>query len=64
MFNSLIFKLNIGNEKASRNLLALIDGALAEPELACIVLILNVYFSKAKILLLSLLLKIKFTRNL
>nr|DAK05845.1 MAG TPA: hypothetical protein [Caudoviricetes sp.] len=54
----------MGDGKASRNLLALMYGALAEPELACIVLILNVYFSKAKILLLSLLLKIKFTRNL
>ena len=64
MFNSLIFKLNTGNEKASRNLLALIDGALAEPEFTRIVLILNVYFSKLKILLLSLLLKIKFTKNL
>jgi len=27
MFNSLIVKSNIDNEKASRNLLALIDGA-------------------------------------
>lgn len=40
----LIFKLILGKKKASRNLLALIDGALAEPELACIILILNVYF--------------------
>nr|DAX56763.1 MAG TPA: hypothetical protein [Caudoviricetes sp.] len=39
------------------------DG-LAEPEFTRIVLILNVYFSKLKILLLSLLLKIKFTKNL
>lgn len=63
MFNSLIFKLNTGNEKASRNLLALIDGALNEPEFTCIVLIFNVYFTKSKILLLSLLLKFKFTTN-
>lgn len=63
MFNSLIFKLNIGNEKASRNLLALIGGALAEPEFTCIVLIFNVYFTRSKILLLSLLLKFKFTTN-
>ena len=63
MFNSLIFKLNTGNEKASRNLLALIDGALTEPEFTCIVLIFNVYFTKSKILLLSLLLKFKFTTN-
>ena len=54
----------LGRKKASRNLLALIDGALAEPELVCIMLILNVYFLKFKILLLSLLLKLKFTTNL
>ena len=37
---------------------------LAEPELPCIILILNVYFQKSKILLLNLLLKLKFTTNL
>nr|DAP56822.1 MAG TPA: hypothetical protein [Caudoviricetes sp.] len=39
------------------------DGALAEPEFTFRVLIFNVYFTKYKILLLSLLLKFKFTTN-
>jgi len=43
--------------------LGLQDGALAEPEFICSILIFNVYFSKSKILLLSLLLKLKFTTN-
>nr|DAT08234.1 MAG TPA: hypothetical protein [Caudoviricetes sp.] len=38
-------------------------GALAEPEFTCNILIFNIYFSKSKILLLSLLLKFKFTTN-
>jgi len=44
MFNLLV--LNEVYKKASRNLLASINGALAEPELVCIMLILNVYFLK------------------
>ena len=59
----LIFKLILGRKKASRNLLALIGGALAEPEFIYILLIFNVYFTNPKILLLSLLLKFKFTTN-
>ena len=58
----LIFKLILGRKKASRNLLALIGG-LAEPELIYILLIFNVYFTRPKILLLSLLLKLKFITN-
>ena len=65
-FRKYPFKFSRGIKRKNPKLknLGLQDGALAEPELACIILILNVYFLMVKILLLSLLLKIKFTRNL